>query len=94
MNPYLANMLLVHARFDHDKSRKVRKRINKLYKRKKIKEVDEETGEETVHIEEPVDIGVTFEEIENFFNFIKNIHDVEIAFTFFAMAVRFFRIFL
>lgn len=82
-----ANMLLIHARFDHDKTRKIRKRINRLYKKQKIKEVNEETGEEETIIIEPVDNGVSFDQIENFFNFIKNIHDVEIAFTFFAMSV-------
>ena len=80
-------MLLTHARFDDDKARKVRKRINKLYKKKKVKVENEETGEEETIVIEPVDLGVSFEQVQNFQNFIKNIHDVEIAFTFFAMTV-------
>ena len=85
-----ANMLLTHARFDHDKARKTRKRVNKMYKKKKVKTLNEETGEEEVsYIPGLIDEGVSFEQVENFFSFIKNIHDVEIAFTFFAMAVSF-----
>jgi len=80
-----ANMLLVHARFDKDKARKIQKRVNKFFKKKKVKEINED-GEEVVKIVEYVDEGVSFEQVVNFFNFIKNIHDVEIAFTFFAMA--------
>jgi hypothetical protein len=81
-----ANMLLIHARFDADKTKKTRKRINKMFKRKKIKSENED-GEEVITFEEQPDEGINFEQVHNFYNFIKNIHDVEIAFTFFAMAV-------
>merc|ERR1712062_295648 len=70
-----ANMILIHAQFDEDKNKKIRKRIRKLFKKKKVKHVNEETGE----IEEivPEYRGVTFDEAFNFFEFMKNIHDVD-----------------
>lgn len=40
-----------------------------------------------MHFEQKEDPGIHFEEVHNFFNFIKSIHEIEIAFTFFAMAV-------
>jgi len=52
-----------------------------------VKTVNEETGEEEVQFEQKEDPGIHFEEVHNFFNFIKSIHEIEIAFTFFAMAV-------
>ncbi|CBY24208.1 unnamed protein product [Oikopleura dioica] len=79
-------MLIEHARMDPDKTKKIRKRLNKFYKKKKVKTVNEETGEEEVQFEQKEDPGIHFEEVHNFFNFIKSIHEIEIAFTFFAMA--------
>ena len=54
----------------------------------KVKTVNEETGEEEIHFEQKIDPGIHFGEVLNFFNFIKSIHEIEIAFTFFAMAVN------
>ena len=51
-----------------------------------MKHVNEETGE--IEIEEivPEYRGVTFDEVFNFFEFMKNIHDVDTAFAFYAMS--------
>merc|ERR1719373_182812 len=68
-------MLIEHARMDPDKTKKIRKRLNKFYKKKKVKIVNEETGEEEVHIEQKEDPGIHFEEVHNFFNFIKIVNE-------------------
>ena len=49
--------------------------------------MNEETGE--VEVEEVAgahERGLTFEEVYNFFEFMKNIHDVDTAFAFYAMS--------
>ena len=57
----------------------------------KVKVLNEETGEEETHVIQPEVRGVTFKEVYDFFEFMKNIHDVDTAFAFYAMSGKVMR---
>lgn len=81
-----AQMIVLHANFTDEKQRKIKKKIKKLNKKQKVKVLNEETGEEETHVIQPEVRGVTFKEVYDFFEFMKNIHDVDTAFAFYAMS--------
>jgi len=81
-----AQMIVLHANFTSEKQSKIKKKIKKLNKKQKVKIMNEETGEEETHVIQPEVRGVTFGEVYDFFEFMKNIHDVDTAFAFYAMS--------
>ena len=57
-----------------------------IFLKQKVKVLNDETGEEETHVIQPEVRGVTFKEVYDFFEFMKNIHDVDTAFAFYAMS--------
>jgi len=81
-------MLLAYSGLSDKKQKAILKRVRKEYKKKKPAEEDEgsaEKGEEAEE-EEQGPLGLTFEECRSFFEFLKHINDIDLAFDFYNYA--------